>query len=726
MDLKKTNGYSDDRDEELIQRMSEVDAHWSRQYNQIEEDLKFATGDQWSQQARNARTGKPVLTLNFTQNYIDRVVNPIRKHPFGINVKHNDKQMSHLYQGIIRDIEYKSNASEAYEAAFENAVAAGLGFICVDTDYEDNTSLNQTINMVRISDPTTVFIDPNSDAIDGSDMDFAMRVKYVDKRKAEKQYDLENDGEHLANYNALFRGWTVPENTLPEMIYYNKEYEKFTRTWLNNGEFFDEDPDMPIPEEMVAGSREIERAYVTVCKYIGGKKVNETRLDTEYIPVITVYGNKICEDNWKGWGGIVKLVKDPQTMINYYASAEAQIVQSAPVSPWLIAEGQVNGYEEIWATANTDMHDHLPYNPTTLNGQTVAPPSRVDNTAQTQHLTAARMGAIEDLQRSTGIFDSQMGREDISGQSGRAIMLKQNNAEISSFHYTDNLMKSITQCGRVVLQLINSLYDTNRKLNVRAENGEVVPIEGNVKEMGAPAESFDAEVEAGPMVQNEKEMSNAMLMEIGQLMPDKFGMIADLLIENTQTKGTEEAVERLRKMLPPELLPEDENAEAPDPQAMAALQEAEATIQEQKTTMDQYEMIVEQLQTMLIDSEKDRQNKVDIEEIKSQTELAKTEMNNEAKITVEELKTGAKIESDIARIAADAERQIRDLVAKSNQETNQQISEVANINPVQAEDALSMVEKTAGPVGGELEEAAALDTEAEGAIESIDHLLEEG
>lgn len=712
-----------DTDELLRSRMQEAQGYWSRQYENIVEDLTFASGNQWSEQARKARSGKPVLTMNFVNNYINKIVNPIRKNPFGVNVKHSEKQINHLFQGLVREIEYQSNASEAYETALENAVISGMGFIILDTDYEDDTSLNQTIKICRVSDPTSVYIDPNSEKIDGSDAEYAMRVKYIDKKKAAKLYDIREDELSGTGSVDIFRSLMTPDGSVPEVIYYSKEYKKVKRTWLQDGSYFDGESEFPVSPEMIAGERTIEQAYVKVCKYIGSNKVSETKLDTQYIPVVPVYGDRVIDDSWKGWSGIVKLLRNPQEMVNYYASAEAQAVQSAPTAPWLLAEGQIEGYEDIWATANTGQHDHLPYRTMSLNGQQVPPPQRVPSGAETGHLTQARLSAIEDMQRTTGIFDSQVGREDIAGQSGRAILLKRQNADITTYHYIDNLMKSITQVGRIMLQLINSLYDTSRKLNVRGENGETVQIEGNIQEMGIDSSKFDTEVEAGPMIQNEKEMTNAMLLEIGQLMPEKFGMLADIIIENLNTPGSEEAVERLKKMLPPELLPEDENAEAPDPMAMQALQQAEQTINEQQQMMDQYETVIEQLQQVIISGEQDRQNKIQVEEIKSQTSLAETEMNNATKVEVERIKAGSNAESQIRKIAADAEAQIRKLVLDMEAKSADAIQQVEVIG-VDADEAMQMIPKVGGPVGGESEEAYDLGEQAEESVESIDDLLE--
>ena len=702
-------------DEKMISRLSDANAHWSRQMTNIIEDKKFASGNQWNDKARAQRQNKPTLTIDFTGTLIKKVTNPVRKNPFGMNVKNPSDQVTKLYQGLIRDIEYESMAEEVYECALENAVESGIGWVKIVTEWADDNSLDQVIRLKKVPDPTTILLDPHSEHIAGADATYAFELGYIDKLLAEEQYDLEGSPEHMAMYDTMYRGWNIPANSIPEMIYYCIEEEKSTKTWMKTGETYEGKPDIPPDESMVQGSRSISKKYVKVCKYVGGKKVDETRMDIPYIPIIPVYGDRVYDgDTWRGWAGMVRKVRDSQSMINYYASAEAQLVQSAPVSPWLIEEGQIEGYEDIWATANTDLHDHLPYRARNLGNTVIAPPQRVDNSAQTTHLTNARMMAVEDMQRASGIMGPALGEDDAPGQSGRAILLKQHATEMPNYHYIDNLKKTISQCGRVVIPLMNSVYDTERELTLRTERNEPMNIRGNITQYGA--EKFDTEVTAGPMVQYEKEMTNATLLEIGRIAPDKLGLFADIILQNVQAPGTEEAVDRLRKSLPPELLPETDNA--PDPQAMAALQEAQNTIQAQEATMEQYEAIIQTLQTQIIDSERDRKADIEKEAIKSETELAVAELESETKIEVERIKAGSKAESDNKKIIADARARLDEKVSEVTEDADESISEISDLTP---ENAMQLTEKPGGPVGGAFIEEPDASGET---VESIDDLLE--
>lgn len=703
--------------EELSQRVNEVTGYWTKQYNYIRDDMRFRTGNQWTNEGLKSRKNKPTLTLNFTEPVINRVVNPIRKHPFGVNVKNKDNRITKLYQGLVRDIEYESVASEAYECALDNGAGVGMGWVKIATEFADDRTLNQVPRIKPVPDPTTVWPDPHFQDIAGRDMEYLIESGQVSKRWANKKYDIENDPGHQMIFSEIMNThWNIPEDSYPELIYYCKKYRTEVLTVLKDGTSFIGESDIPPSEDMIAGTRELQTPYIKIYHFIGGKLIEETEMQTQYIPFVPCLGDRVYDsDSWKGWGGIVRKVKDSQSMINYYASAEAQLVQSAPVSPWIIEEGQIEGYEDIWASANTDLHDHLPYKASNLGNSIVPPPQRVDNTAQTGHLMQSRMAAVEDLQRASGVFDSSIGKDDAPGQSGRAILLKQNTAEVSNYHYVDNLTKTISQVGRILLDLINSLYDTERELTVRGETGETTVVNGNVTDYGAHGDTFDTEVEAGPMVQYEKEMANATLLEIGRLIPDKFGNFADIIVDNVQSPGTEEAVERLRKMLPPELLPAEEGKM--DPQAEAALQAANQTIEQLKQVNAEYEAIMQNLQTQIIDNESDRKAKIEAEKIKADTDMAIAELDNATKIQLEQIKAGSKAESDNKKIIADARARMDEQVNQMTEDAEAGISETLNISP---ENAMDEVQQVGGPVGGSLDE----DID-EGPVEDLGELLKQ-
>jgi hypothetical protein len=49
---------------------------------------------------------------------------------------------------------------------------------------------------------------------------------------------------------------------------------------------------------------------------------------------------------------MVRQLKDPQQMYNFWRTSETEFVALAPKAPWLMAEGQDEGFEEEWNNAN--------------------------------------------------------------------------------------------------------------------------------------------------------------------------------------------------------------------------------------------------------------------------------------------------------------------------------------------------------------------------------------
>ena len=82
--------------------------------------------------------------------------------------------------------------------------------------------------------------------------------------------------------------------------------------------------------------------------------------------------------------------KTPQRMYNFWRTAETEFAALAPKAPWLVAEGQTEGYEEEWSSANIKNYSTLTYKPVTdENGNTMPPPIR----QQPQTIPAASVNA---------------------------------------------------------------------------------------------------------------------------------------------------------------------------------------------------------------------------------------------------------------------------------------------------------------------------------------------
>jgi hypothetical protein len=527
-------------------------------------------------------------------------------NPYKIAIEH--PELGDELEQAVRAVEHRYNASEAYDTAFECSCSAGLGWLLVGV-YDEKGRAKVRVTSPR--NPCSVYIDPWSQQIDGSDAEWAVVVGYLNKKRAIREYGEEIDGsiDGLDCYSSF----AVPSDSIAEVLLYTRKDDGFE-----------------------------------VTKFVGQKPVETSFIaDCPYVPVVPVYGDFVdMENSTLHVAGIVRKVRDAQRMVNFYASNEAELAALAPRSPFVAAFGQTEGAENDWATANSKAHDVLKYNPISVAGVLVPRPDRVDNTAQTAPLIASKTDSIAMFSRLTGMGDHMWG----SGQSESGIsrIVAQSMGEIATAQYTDNLAKSIRQVGRIILRLIKIAGEAT--VDAVGADGEMIKVE-------IPWDRIDLDdvhvsVDAGPAYESRKREGTKAIIEVmGLLDPAQKALSADILTEALDAPGAKELTRRLRKLLPPEIT-EDE-ATAPDPQAIQALQEAEHTILQQQETIDQLEGVMRQMQSAIIDNAKDRQ-----------VDLMQSMIDARVKLAVEAMKQEGANQRTAAEIASKAEGEMFKAVAE--------------------------------------------------------------
>ena len=155
------------------------------------DDLKFVKlGEQWPQEVieKRAKEGRPCLTINRLPAFAKQVTNDARQnrpaiktHPIGDKA---DKETAEILQGLIRNIEYSSNADVAYDTGLDFAVNCGIGYWTINLAYADADTFDKDIRIERVSNPFSVYGDPASTAADSSDWNRS----YVTDKLTEKVY----------------------------------------------------------------------------------------------------------------------------------------------------------------------------------------------------------------------------------------------------------------------------------------------------------------------------------------------------------------------------------------------------------------------------------------------------------------------------------------------------------------------------------------------------------
>lgn len=592
------------------------------------EDLEFRSGKQWPDDVKQEREldSRPCLTINRLPQFIRQITNDQRQNRPAIKVypvdDKADIETAKILQGLIRHIEYNSNADVAYDTAFEGAVTKGFGYFRIVTDYIDPLSFDQELLIKRIRNSFSVYLDPSSKEPDGSDSNWGFIFEDVqkDEYKAEYKNSKLCSMEDWAAIGNETQGW-VSETSVRIGEYFYKDYKSVDLVLLSNGEVIEKSK---LPEVLplninIVKERSSIIPVIKWCKINGMEIIEQTDWPGRWIPIIPVYGDELDINGERILEGVVRHAKDSQRMYNYWASTETETISLAPKAPWIAAEGQIpKEYEVQWKSANRKNHAYLTYKPTSLAGQPVGAPQRNIFEPPVQAITNARMQAADDLKSTTGIYDSALGAQSRE-VSGIAIRGRQAQSQTSNFHFIDNLTRSLRHAGRIIIDLIPKVYDTARVSRVIGEEGEqeIVKINqifesnGQEKLINFSIGKYDVAVETGPSFATKRQEALASMLDLTRAYPQIAQAAGDLMVKNMDWPGATEISERLKKMLPPGIAEDSKDKKTVPPE-----------IQNQISQMNQ---MIEQLTSKLNESNEKIQNKTLELESKERIEFAKIE-----------------------------------------------------------------------------------------------------
>jgi hypothetical protein len=634
---------------------------FSEIHNLALDDLKFLSGEQWDPKISQDRSmdGRPCLVINRIPQFLQQVTNDQRQNRPSIKVHpvddDADVETAKIQQGLIRHIEYNSNADAAYDTAFDRSASSGFGYWRIITEYCDPMSFDQEILIKRIRNAFSVLLDPHHKEPDGSDAEWGFVIEDLSKDEYARKYPeskLADPGQwDLAGNSAP--GWMQGKESARVAEYFYKDYKEVTLCLLTDGEVVDKaeleqhlsqyvqtavDPATGeqthvIAENAPTVSRERKSMVPAIkwCKLNAVEILEQTEWPGQWIPIVPVYGTELDIDGKLVLKGIVRDAKDPQRMLNYWKSAETEAIALAPRTPFIMAEGQDEGYEQDWATANRRNHAYLKYKPTSIAGEPAPPPQRNTFEPAVGAITNAAMQAADDLKATTGIYDAALGARS-NESSGVAIQRRNMQAQTSNFHLVDNLTRSIKHTGRILIDLMPYVYDTERTARIIGEDGEQKLVKLNaphVDEAGKPviydlsAGKYDVTVDVGPSYASKRQEAAASMMDLSKAYPPLMQIAGDQVVKNMDWPGAQEIAERLKKTIPPNLLddPKSKNQQVP-PQVQQQMQQMGQMIEQLTGKLHEAH---DQLDTKRVEIES--KERIEFKKLEVQLEIARAQID---------------------------------------------------------------------------------------------------
>lgn len=580
-------------------------------------DLKYVAGDQWDPKLKQQReqAGRPALTFPRCHTFVQQVSNEARQNKpqikFAPGDDQADKDTADVYEGLARHIQYSSDAQIAYETAVEYSAGGSFGYYRFLTEEDDDGE--QEIKIMPVLDPFAVYGVLVPACFNREPM-YGFVIEDVPREEFEDAYPKSaitlDSGFDQGGISA---GWIGTETVRVAEYWHCKE----------------------VKSENKSGTRKKRQLQVKFTKMTWAEKIegSETEWLGYCIPIIPVLGKLMIIQGKPQLTSVVRFQRGPQQMINYTKTRIAESLATQPISPYMVVRGQIKAGDKKWENLNTMVPPYLEYEPVDAGGKPAPPPQRIVSEPPIQAYAEFAAQEIDDMKATSGIYDASMGAKS-NETSGLAIQRRQQQSNMTTMHYMDNLERAFKKGGKILEDLIPKIYDTERMIQIMGADEAPKIVKVNAPYEVSPGKvkhhkmdgKYHVIVTMGRAFSTKRMESFDMFSQIVQGNPQLLPMIGDIMFQNSDVAGADQLAERFKKMLPPNL--QDNEADDPEQQA----QQLQAQLGQAQQHLQAINAYAQQL-------EKEKEGKV----VENQAKMQIAQMQEVAKQEVVKMQEATKI-----------------------------------------------------------------------------------
>lgn len=622
-------------------------------------DLEFVGGKQFDETDRKSRgKGRAELTFNLVRNYCNQITNQFRRKPYGIVVsprKSDAKDKAVICQSLIRGWESKNSSVDKLVDAIDSQVKCGVGYVVLSNDYIDGEGWDQDIKIDSVLRPDMVIYDVYSKDVDGGDALETAFVEHISYGKAAEL--MGKDVDDIKYITSPLEGtlWQAPPESI-ELITYFKLKKSKSRVYRD-------DEGNTITEKELGKrkkpdtSRDIIKTTVCVYKVIGDEVIADTELPLTRLPIVPFRGEKIFRDGKLDWVGLVYYSKDPARLVNWTASLTAERIALSPKSTIFADFRSIAQYKDIWQQANRLNVPFLPYDSTSPDGkQTFVKPEYATAQVDITTPSAAQGNYQQMLSSILGMNENGAVSAGADNETATAIITRQRSSEVNNYQYMDNASKSIKAIGRVLIEMMNIIYDTPRILPmVNPEDKSLMMDEVDVQQLDIIPSELEVDVDAGPMLATQRKEELSDLVALGSLLgPEATLVFADNIADAMDNQNSDVIKAKLKAYATSKGIPDIDAPATP-----AVDQATQQQMQQLQQQVEQSNLYIQQLQGEL-QSQKSLAD--------AQIATAQIKANNA--IQVAAMKIQGDMNKEQMKIVADADQNERDAIRDQQKAQN--------------------------------------------------------
>ncbi len=548
------------------------------------DDKKFAAGEQWDKLVLEQRKGLPCLVINSVPQFTAQLVGDWRESRKAVKVLpqyDDDLDVAEIRGDLMRSIETASRATRIYDSAFESLVQCGDGAFRVAVEYARDDVFDQDIFVRPIEDALSVVWDRFSVDPTGRDAKHVFVDDRMPKKEFNKKFPTSQPDQMMGEefyLDLAAEGW-VDQDSYRVTEYWRLIERQRIMAIFDNGRVYALDDDNI--EAIIEANGPPIKTRLSWCTYAQMHLVTGFEILSgpyEYklnrLPIIRMSGRVVNIGGRRVRYGLVRFMKDPVRLKNFWRSIAAEQLGYAPKAQWIAPESAVEGREEQFRKAHLSRDPLLVYN----DGAEV-PPQRIDPPVpQAALLNEAQVNA-QDMKDVTGIHDASLGVRS-NETSGRAIQARQREGDVAAITFFDNGNAAVLEGGDVINQLIPQIYDGTRVVRTIGEDEKIKfqrindPMDPDAIDLSVGM--FDVALSTGTSYSTKRVEAAQAMMEAIQVWPQLMTVAGDLVAKAQDWPGADKIAERIEQTM---------QGGQVDPEQMAQMQQELQKLQMENATL---------------------------------------------------------------------------------------------------------------------------------------------
>ncbi len=670
------------------------DGYFQENITRGKDDMNFVLRDQWSAVERSEfnRLFKPAMQFNKCYDPIKKILAEQRQNKPDLMVRslngNSSQKQIDMRADLVRSISYQSQNDLVYQTAFRQALLMGFGGFEIDLEYENFKSFNQVIRYNLIPEISRVSMDPTAMKPHKGDGNYCSRQYVYAKEEFYSTFPWITNPVSYSDPRSLLDFQWETRDQIVVCKYSHKEYFPVKVLLLSNGQSVTEDEWEEMQEEIemrnqlastsqvvgemirkqnpqIYGERQSKDYKIRQYLLTQNQIIKFTDWPSKYLPIIFVDGDSNYINGQQYTKSFIHEAKDAQKFINYVGSEIAAEIKNRRREQWIGTPDNILGNEQMWR------------NPELQNGiliakpdpKTGAMPQKMQQWELSQSLLQQYQRGSQDIREIIGFSENEaLQGHDMSGKARRERKLE---GSMSAGVWFDNLNQAIEQGGRVVLDLLPVIAgEQERHMVLTKADGRTEPFTLNkivgqdeddevMRDNVLDGGDYDIEIDTGPSFAVQKDVALEFFATTIAQNPQVFPLIADLWASQLDLQQMPQIKERLKSMVPPEIIAKEEGKPPPPPQPNPQAQMMQMQQQEQIANMQnkakeieikQQKLELEKAEIMLKAKQLQDQNQLNVYD--HQADIHRTMLAH----GLDREKADSSFSKDIARILADVHK----------------------------------------------------------------------